>query len=135
MRHPRGPDSSTSFHSHCGPVLGLGPLSSLPYGKGTGERANVVLRHFTGANRCFDACSRADTACAAAVPEPFGAFYGGGPIGLPGLAAGNGTRHRSQRVDPKAALRGVPTEVGPGAQDTQREHDDTSHGVRFLSAR
>jgi hypothetical protein len=51
----------------------------------------------------------------------------------PKWRAGSGVR--PQGGDPKVASRLEPTEVGSGAQDTQREPDDTSHGVRFLSAR
>jgi hypothetical protein len=47
---------------------------------------------------------------------------------------GQRDRRTVRRGDPKVASHGLPTKVGPG-QDTQREHDDTSHGVRFLSAR
>jgi hypothetical protein len=68
-------------------------------------------------------------------PEPLGAFCFGLPDGVldrKRRATGQAIGHRG---GPKVASRGVPTEVGPGAQDTQREHNNTSHGVRFLSAR
>jgi hypothetical protein len=103
--------------------------------KWTGERASSSCVFPPGRTGGLTPAPEREPLARQLIPEPFGAFCGEGPIGVPGLAAGNGTGNRSQRVDPKVALRGVPTEVGPGAQDTQREHDDTSHGVRFLSAR
>jgi hypothetical protein len=67
--------------------------------------------------------------------SPFEAFCSGLPTGVPGRKRRATGQVTVRRGDPKVASRGVPTEVGPEAQDTQREHDDASHGVRFLSAR
>jgi len=50
-------------------------------------------------------------------------------------AADDGTDVPVAEVARSLPRAGCLTEVSPGAQDTQREHNDTSHGVRFLSAR
>jgi len=75
-------------------------------------------------------------ACAAArTRSPSRLSATGLPDGVPDRKRRATSQETVGRGDPKVASRGVPTEVGPEAQDTQREHDDTSHGVRFLSAR
>jgi hypothetical protein len=134
-RRATGAGSPNAFHSHYGPVLGLGPLSSQPCGWGTVERAAPSFVT-SPASRRGDACSsRGRHLRGSAGPEPLRGFL---------LRAAYRVVHCKQRTTgqttvrrggPKVASRGVPTEVGPEAQDTQREHDDTSHGVRFLSAR
>jgi len=72
---------------------------------------------------------------AASNRSPFEAFCSGSSTGVSDCKQRTTGRKTVRRGDPKVASRGVPTEVGPEAQDTQREHDNTSHGVRFLSAR
>jgi hypothetical protein len=76
-------------------------------------------------------------ACAAARdPEPFGSRLRADCLtGHPAASGGQRVGQSATESSPRLPHAGFSAEAERPAQDTQREHDDTSHGVRFLSAR
>jgi hypothetical protein len=132
---PEGAGSLNTSHSHVGPVLGLGPMPS--HLAVVDSRASCVeLRHPAGKPVRRRVPRFGIAACATArTRSPSRLSATGLPDEVPDRKRRATRQATGGRGDPKVASRGVPTEVGPEAQDTQREHNDTSHGVRFLSAR
>jgi hypothetical protein len=128
------PDRSAHHRSRFGSVHGLVPMSSRPKA-GDGRASSVELRRSVGANRlATPAPDWGATRVATRHRSPSRGLVVPTWELSPRERDGN-DQAPSHRADPKVALRGEPTEVGFLEQDTQREHDDTSHGVRFLSAR
>jgi hypothetical protein len=132
---PEGAGSLNTSHSRVGPVLGLGPMSS--HLAVVDSRASCVeLRRPAGKPVRRRVLRLGSPLARRLVPGALRGFLLLGSLAGCPTASGKTTRQATvRRGYPKVASRGVPTEVGPEAQDTQREHDDTSHGVRFLSAR
>jgi hypothetical protein len=127
--------SFDTFRSQDGSVLGLGPFVTHTFrrgGRSSGQRRASSL--------CWQASwvTRAPervTVCTAAQTRALRGFL----LGVPDGSSTASGRQRERRPVAEVARR-LPrawclTEVRSGAQDTQREHNDTSHGVRFLSAR
>jgi hypothetical protein len=123
-----------AFHSRFGPVLGLRPMSS-HLAAGDGRASSAELRHTTGKPVRGRVLQLGSPLAWRLVTGALRGFLLRVCLtGCPTASSGQRDRRTVRRGGPKVASHGLPTEVGSG-QDTQREHNDTSHGVRFLSAR
>jgi hypothetical protein len=138
-RRPETPDCST-------PLLARrhrprpGAVCRLAFRRGDGRASSVELASPWGWQASFGVAlssgSESPLAWWRVGPELLRGFLLRVPDGpSSGKPRTSGTDDRSQSRPRRLPRAGCLTEVSPGAQDTQRERDDTSHGVRFLSAR